>query len=89
MLKTFQNASILLSLNLTSHKRLIKPIHIFSYSNLSIIIDLEKLNEANSKSMFFSVNKFNLFSWHSRDHGNKKGNVLEWVRSLLKKHGGT
>ena len=83
----FENKVILVSLNHTYHKRYIKPIHSFKYKNISILVDIEKINKEKEKSIFFSINKFNLFSWHSNDHGDKKGNLLDWVKKKLIKHG--
>ena len=88
MNKDINDSAIKISLNLTSHKRFIKPIHSFSYSNISIILDLRKTLEANSKSILFSINKFNVFSWHHKDHGNGEENLLNWVKNTIKNYGG-
>ncbi|MGB8817998.1 MAG: DUF1365 domain-containing protein [Rhizobiaceae bacterium] len=50
------------------HQRL-KPFgHRFEYSVFSLLIDLDRLNEAHLQSRLFSVNRFNLAAFHERDH---------------------
>ena len=83
----FKNNIISVSLNHTFHKRYIRPIHSFTYKNISILVDIEGINPEEPKSIFFSINRFNLFSWHSNDHGNKEGDLLNWVKKELIKHG--
>lgn len=50
------------------HQRL-KPFgHRFSYRVFSLMIDLDRLDEADRLSRLFSVNRFNWISFHERDH---------------------
>lgn len=51
------------------HARLKPKPHRFSYRVFNILIDLDRLAEANGQSRLFSVNGFNLLSFHDRDHG--------------------
>lgn len=53
---------------LVTHARL-KPFHHrFSYRVFSLLINLDRLNDAARKSWLFSVNRFNFFSFYERDH---------------------
>jgi DUF1365 family protein len=51
------------------HARL-KPMgHRFSYRVVSLLIDLDRLDEANRQSALFGVNRAALYSFHEKDHG--------------------
>ncbi|MEN3929975.1 DUF1365 domain-containing protein [Microvirga sp. W0021] len=51
------------------HARL-KPVgHRFSYRVFYTLIDLGRLEEANRQCWLFSVDRFNLISFHQKDHG--------------------
>lgn len=55
------------------HQRL-KPFgHRFAYSVFSLLVDLDRLDEAGRMSAFLSVNKPNLVSFRDRDHGELPG----------------
>jgi len=58
------------------HARL-KPVgHRFTYRTASILVDLDRLDEADRASPLFSVNRGNLVSFHERDHGAGDGAPL-------------
>ena len=58
------------------HARL-KPIgHRFSYRVMSLLIDLDRLDDADRKSALFAVNRAALYSFHEKDHGNRDGSPL-------------
>jgi DUF1365 family protein len=58
------------------HARL-KPVgHRFSYKVASILIDLDRLDEAGKASVIFSVNRRNLVAFHEKDHGPRDGTSL-------------
>ena len=68
------------------HKRT-KPFkHFFSYSYPAIMLNLEKYNTIKKKN-FFSINKFNILSFHSKDHGARKkdANLTVWVKNTINK----
>jgi DUF1365 family protein len=67
------------------HARL-KPVgHRFVYRVFNILIDLDRLREADRASPLFSVNCFNLASFHERDHGPGDGSSLRtYVDELLR-----
>lgn len=58
------------------HARL-KPMgHRFSYRVMSLLIDLDRLGEADRQSPLFGVNRPALYSFHESDHGNRDGSAL-------------
>jgi uncharacterized protein len=58
------------------HARL-KPIgHRFSYRVMSLLIDLDRLGEADRQSRLFAVNRAALYSFHEKDHGERDGSPL-------------
>ncbi len=70
-----------------THKRF-KPIkHFFIYKTFSVLFDLSELEELHKKISIFSYNKFNLFSFYNKDHGDRNGkNLSDWVKSYLKRY---
>src|SRR5215468_6664041 len=58
------------------HARL-KPMgHRFSYRVMSLLIDLDRLEDADRQSPLFGVNRAALYSFHERDHGPRDGSPL-------------
>jgi uncharacterized protein len=58
------------------HARL-KPVgHRFSYRVMSLLIDLDRLDEADRQSALFGVNRPALYSFHEKDHGERDGSSL-------------
>jgi uncharacterized protein len=58
------------------HARL-KPMgHRFSYRVMSLLIDLDRLDEADRQSLLFGVNRAALYSFHEADHGQRDGSSL-------------
>jgi DUF1365 family protein len=58
------------------HARL-KPVgHRFSYRVMSLLIDLDRLAEADRQSPLFGVNRTALYSFHEIDHGPRDGSSL-------------
>ncbi len=45
------------------------PSHVLSRKGLSLVIDLDRLADADQQSALFSINKFNLLSFHESDYG--------------------
>jgi DUF1365 family protein len=56
------------------HQRVFPYNHKFSYKSLSALIDLDELENIN-KLYFFSINKFNLFSFNFKDHGYRREEI--------------
>ena len=66
------------------HQRMKPRAHRFTYNVFSLVIDLDRLNEAQRASAIFSIDRFNLLSFRQKDHGNGMPNGLaDYIRSLL------
>ncbi len=58
------------------HARL-KPVgHRFSYRVMSLLIDLDRLGEADRLSPLFGVNRRALYNFYEKDHGDRDGSSL-------------
>jgi DUF1365 family protein len=58
------------------HARLKPFLHRFNYRVMSLLIDLDRLDEADRQSILFGVNRRALYSFHERDHGRRDGSSL-------------
>jgi len=58
------------------HARLKPFTHRFQYRVMSILLDLDRLGEADRHSALFGVNRAALYSFHERDHGRRDGSSL-------------
>jgi uncharacterized protein len=68
------------------HARLRPRTHRFVYRIFMMLIDLERLDEADKLSRFFSVARFNLLSFRERDHlptSEACGGLAERARTLF------
>lgn len=64
------------------HKRIDKIVNQFLYDVFYICFDISKINEI--KNTFFSINKFNIFSFYFRDHANKDNEDINiWIKKIL------
>jgi hypothetical protein len=69
------------------HKRFKPKVHYFKYKVFSLLLDLSELEVLDKKVNFFSFNKFNLISFHEKDHGERDGSSLKlWVQKNLEKN---
>jgi hypothetical protein len=70
------------------HARL-KPVgHRFSYRVMSLLIDLDRLHEADDQSRLFGVNRAALYSFRESDHGDRDGTPLRaYVQRCATQHG--
>jgi uncharacterized protein len=70
------------------HARL-KPMgHRFSYRVMSLLIDLDRLGEADRQSRLFGVNRAALYSFSEADHGMRDGSSLRaYVQCCADGHG--
>ena len=68
------------------HKRF-KPVkHFLRYKTFSFFIDLDEIEKLDKDNPIFSYNKFNIFSFYDKDHGDRDGKPLKiWVLDNLKK----
>ncbi len=73
---------------LVGHARL-KPVgHRFRYHVYNLLIDLDRMAEADKMSALFSVGKFNLLSFMAKDHGSRDGKPLrDWANGLFAQAG--
>ena len=64
-----------------------KPVrHFLKYKTFSLLIDLDEINILDKSIGIFSHNKFNIFSFYDKDHGDRDGgNLKDWVISNLNK----
>jgi uncharacterized protein len=59
------------------HKRLRPRVHQLGYDIYSMLIDLDELPTLHQRLRLFSVDRFNLFSFHSRDRGDGSATPLK------------
>ena len=66
-----------------------RPVqHRFSYRVMSLLIDLDRLDDARRQSWLFGVNRAAPFSFHERDHGDGKAACLsQHARRLAAERG--
>ena len=57
------------------HQRMGKITHRFTYTMLSLVIDVQNLDAAKQQSWLFSINKPNIFAFHESDHLERAPNV--------------
>lgn len=63
------------------HKRFLPKEHKFTYGFFMLDIDISNLNTL--KNRYFSINKFNLFSFNSKDHFGKQKDFLKNIEAIL------
>jgi DUF1365 family protein len=69
-----------------THARLKPKIHRFNYNIFSLVIDLDRYQEAKRSSFLFGVNTAALISFHEKDHGARDGSALrDYINNLLLK----
>tara|TARA_Y100001970_G_C14162313_1_gene819287 strand:+ start:466 stop:1239 length:774 start_codon:yes stop_codon:yes gene_type:complete len=79
------NSHILLSSIV--HKRFIPFKHKLKYKVPSLYLNINDLNNINTKYTFFSLNTFNLFSFYESDHGYRdKRSIKTFVLESLSKY---
>jgi len=70
------------------HKRLVPTRHAFFYRVFSLSLDVDEIDHLARSLRLFSRNRWNLLSFHDRDHGNRDGTpVASHVRALLRATG--
>jgi DUF1365 family protein len=71
-----------------THTRVQPFYHHFRYRVFSLLLDLDRLEEAIAPVRFFSLNRFNILSFHEKDHGDGSSQGLRsWVDTQLAKAG--
>lgn len=67
------------------HARFAPKRHVLRYRVFNLLLDVDHLDHTQSASRLFSVNRFNLFSFHERDHGPANGSSLRhWAELILR-----
>jgi uncharacterized protein len=64
------------------HRRLRPRHHRFKYRVFSMLVDVSELPRLDRELRFFKWNRFGLFSFHDRDHGDG-GDLNAWLDRLL------
>tara|TARA_B100000029_G_scaffold494019_1_gene557201 strand:- start:160 stop:966 length:807 start_codon:yes stop_codon:yes gene_type:complete len=59
------------------HQRFMPFSNRFEYNVLSMLIDYDEIENLSKNLLFFSYNKFNLFSFNEKDHGYRDGKILK------------
>lgn len=68
------------------HRRLRPAENAFVYPVIQLSVPVHAIGEL--KRTWLSVDRFNLFSFHSSDHGDRDGSSLsDWIQQLLVRHG--
>ena len=66
------------------HRRMLPVRHRFDYRVVSVLLDIDRLDETLGRLRLFSLDRLNLFSFHRRDHGARDGGPLRpWVAERL------
>lgn len=70
------------------HHRLQPKPHRFTSGVFTLLLDIDRLTEVDSRLHLFSVERANLFSFRSEDHGPRDGRPLRpWVEAELRRAG--
>ncbi|CAN5137433.1 DUF1365 domain-containing protein [soil metagenome] len=73
------------------HSRLRPALHDFGYRVFFLRLPLRSMaandGDCRTQSRLFSRNKFNLLSFHDRDHGDGQGALPAWIDGLLRGEG--
>jgi uncharacterized protein len=67
------------------HRRLRPAVHAFSYPTYFLLLPLRALRDRPSTAL--RRNRFGLLSFHDRDHGDGRGDALQWLDELLSLEG--
>jgi DUF1365 family protein len=71
-----------------AHKRVRPRVHALKYRAFWMLFDLDELPALGKSFRFFGHNRFGLFSFFDRDHGDSSGKPLRgWVEAHLKEAG--
>lgn len=83
--KTINNSAAWLYHGKVMHARLSPKQHRFQYRVYSLLIDIDRLEEASKLSSIFSINRFNLTSFYPSDHMDKNstGTLRKYVEDCL------
>ncbi|MCA1790453.1 MAG: DUF1365 domain-containing protein [Thioalkalivibrio sp.] len=70
------------------HQRLFPVQYRFRYRIVTALFDIDRVDALAGNHRWFSLNRFNLFSLHTRDHGRRDGSPWRpWIEARLAEHG--
>ena len=70
------------------HHRLSPKKHSFTYSVFTFCLDIDRITETADRLSLFSRNRFNLLSFHDKDHGDGSSTPIgDQIRALLEQSG--
>ena len=69
-----------------AHRRAKPSRNAFSYGALYVFLPLSVVQSPPRRALF-SFDRFNLFGFHSRDHGDGRGDLESWARETLARFG--
>lgn len=70
------------------HRRFRPRAHELRYSIFQCLFDLDEIDRIDARCRLFSRNRFNLFSFHDRDFGDRSGNPLRpQIEALMRRAG--
>lgn len=70
------------------HRRRIAPFYRFVYRVFYLLLDVDRIDEATHGMRLLSHNRFNLLSFHDRDHGAETtGGLRAWAEGILRCEG--
>ena len=70
--------------SVVTHRRLYPHAYRFSYRVFSLLLDIDRLDDAHRASPLFSRNRFNLLSFYDRDHvPSDFTTVRDWANHVL------
>lgn len=65
------------------HRRYFPQNYRFDYKVFSFLIDIDEIQHSNANPLF-SINRFNLYSIYTKDHGSRDGmSWRKWIDSIL------
>jgi DUF1365 family protein len=70
------------------HRRLVAPFYRFVYRLFYLLLDVDRIDELHRSLRWFSRNRFNLVSFHDRDHsGGEPGGLRAWAERVFAAEG--
>lgn len=82
-----QKLSSALYVGSVSHRRVTPRRHRLRYRVFWLLLDLDEPRDLSRRLCLFSHNRFNLFSFHDRDHGDGESTPRAYVERVLKRQG--
>jgi uncharacterized protein len=74
--------------SLVMHQRMKDVAYRFRYRVFSVLIDIDRISDVARATRFFSHNRWNLFSFHDRDHlPVDAAGLRPWVEGVLRQYG--